>query len=68
MKTLALCAGLLFTVTSNADSPARANLIGAHVKDASRGSPLLICEYARAGAKFEILSRNGNCAPYIDVE
>jgi hypothetical protein len=67
LKTLALCVGLLLTATTNADSPARANLIGAHVKGVSRGSPLLICEYLGAGTKFEILSRNGNCAPYIDV-
>jgi hypothetical protein len=28
----------------------------------------LICEYSGAGAKFEILSQTGKCAPYITIQ
>lgn len=68
MKTLALCAGLLFAVSANAESSSRATLIGQHLNRSFPGSPLLICEYSGSRAKFEILSQNGKCAPYIDVQ
>jgi hypothetical protein len=67
LKTLAFCAGLLFAVSANAGFTARATLIGQHLNASFAGSPLLICEYAGARAKFEILSQNGKCAPYINV-
>jgi hypothetical protein len=68
MKTLALCAGLLFAVAANAELATRATLIGAHVNMSFAGSPLLICEYSGARANFEILAQSGRCAPYIDVQ
>ncbi|MDP9013227.1 MAG: hypothetical protein M3O41_11330 [Pseudomonadota bacterium] len=68
MKTLTVCAGLLYAVSANAGFGARANLIGQHVNRSFAGSALLICEYSGAGAKFEILSQNGKCAPYIKVQ
>ena len=68
MRTLALCAGLLFAVSANAAFSARATLIGQHLNRSFPGSPLLICEYSGSRAKFEILSQNGKCAPYIDVQ
>jgi hypothetical protein len=55
-------------MTTNAVPAARASLVGAHVKGSTHGTSLLVCEYAGASAKFEILSQNGACAPYIDVE
>jgi hypothetical protein len=67
LKTLAMCAGLLFAITANAESAGRATLIGQHLNGYFDGSPLLICEYAGARAKFEILSQNGKCARYIKV-
>jgi hypothetical protein len=68
MKMLACCVGLLFALTANAAFSARATLIGQHVNGSFAGSPLLICDYASSSAKFEILSQNGKCAPYIDVQ
>jgi hypothetical protein len=68
LKTLTFCAGLLFAVSANAEFSARATLIGQHLNRSFAGSPLLICEYSGAGAKFEILSQNGKCAPYINLQ
>jgi len=67
MKTLVLCAGLLLTLSANAEFTERAALVGQHVSGSFGGSSLLICEYSGTRARFEILSRSGTCAPYIDV-
>jgi hypothetical protein len=68
LKALAFWAGVLFAVTANAEFTARATLIGQHLSGYFDGTPLLICEYAGSRAKFEILSQNGKCAPYIKVQ
>jgi hypothetical protein len=68
LKTLALLAGLLVAVSANAAFTSRAKLVGQHVNRAFAGDPLLICEYSGAGAKFEILSQTGKCAPNITLQ
>lgn len=74
MKTLTFCAGLLFAISANAGFSAhagfsaRATLIGQHLNRSFAGSPLLICEYSGEAAKFEILSQNGKCAPYLAIQ
>jgi hypothetical protein len=68
MKTLLLCAGLLCAVAANAETTERAVLIGQHVSGSFAGNPLLICEYSGARARFEILSQNGACAPFLYVQ
>ena len=68
MKTLALLTGLLIAASANAAFGSRATLIGQHVNRAFAGEPLLICEYSGAGARFELLSQSGKCAPYITVQ
>jgi predicted Rdx family selenoprotein len=68
MKTLTLLTGLLVAVSANAAFTLRATLVGQHLNSAFAGDPLLICEYSGAGAKFEILSQTGKCAPYITIQ
>jgi hypothetical protein len=58
----------MFAVSANAGFSTRAALIGQHLRGSFAGAPLLICEYSGAVAKFEILSQNGKCAPYINVQ
>jgi hypothetical protein len=67
VKTVLLCAALLLTVTANAASESRATLTGQRTDASFRGGPLLICEYAGARARFEILAQSGKCAPQITV-
>ena len=68
MKTLTLLTGLMVAVSANAAFTSRATLVGQHVNRAFPGDALLICEYSGAGAKFEILSHTGKCAPYITLQ
>jgi hypothetical protein len=68
LKTLALLMGLSAAVSANAAFSSRATLIGQHVNRAFAGDPLLICEYSGAGARFQILSQTGKCAPYITIQ
>ncbi len=68
MKTLTLLTGLMVAVSANAAFTSRATLVGQHLNHAFPGDPLLICEYSCAGAKFEILSQTGKCAPYITIQ
>jgi hypothetical protein len=68
MKKLAMCLGVLFAVAANASLSSRAALVGQHTVASSAGGSALICEYAGARAKFEILAQHGNCAAYIDVQ
>jgi hypothetical protein len=68
LKTLAICAGLLFALAASAGSTARAALVGRHLNGYYQGAPLLICEYSGPRARYEILSQNGKCAPYINVQ
>jgi hypothetical protein len=68
LKTLTLLTGLLVAVSANSAITSRATLVGQHVNRAFAGDPLLICEYLGAGAKFEILSQTGECAPYIIIQ
>jgi hypothetical protein len=67
MKTLTLLTGVLFAISASAHFNARATLIGRHVTTHA-GAAILICEYSGARAKFEIMSQNGTCAPYINVQ
>jgi hypothetical protein len=68
LKTLVLCAGILVALSANAQPSARAALIGKQVNTSNANGPLLICKYVSPNAKFEILSQNGKCAPYINVQ
>lgn len=68
MKKLILLTGLLVAVSANAAFTSRATLVGQHFNSAFAGDPLLICEYSGAGARYEILSQTGKCAPYITIQ
>jgi hypothetical protein len=68
LKTLTLLTVLLVAVSANAAIASRATLVGQHLNHTFAGDPLLICEYSGAGAKFEILSQTGRCAPYITIQ
>lgn len=67
MKTLTLLTGVLFAISASAHFNARAALVGKHVTTHA-GSAILICEYSGERARFEIMSQNGTCAPYINVQ
>jgi hypothetical protein len=55
-------------LSANAQPAARAALTARQVTNSRANGPLLICKYVSPNAKFEILSQNGKCAPYINVQ
>jgi hypothetical protein len=68
MKMFAVLAGLVLAAPAGAALSARAALTGQHVSGSFAGAPLLICEYSTPHAKFEIVSQDGACAPYLTVQ
>lgn len=55
-------------LSATAQPAARAALTARQVNNSHANGPLLICKYVSPNAKFEILSQNGKCAPYINVQ
>lgn len=67
MKTSALRAGISLAAAANAQSLARAPLVGLHADGSSGGAPWLIRDCLGAHAHLEILSQDGQCAPHATV-
>jgi hypothetical protein len=68
MKILAFALGsLLAGAAGAADSP-RAELVGQRLISSYPGSPILVCRYRTAKAKYEVLAAASSCAPYLALE
>ncbi|MGD0501290.1 MAG: hypothetical protein ABSD02_00990 [Steroidobacteraceae bacterium] len=67
MKAIAICAGLLIALSANAQDPLRAKLVGQRVVSSYPGTPILVCQYAGPGAKYEVVASAGTCARYIKL-
>jgi len=68
VKTIALCAGVLFALAGHAGAAERAVLVGERVIASYPGSPILICQYAGPEARYEIVSpKNARCARYLPL-
>ena len=67
MKAIAICAGLLLALSASAQDPLRAKLVGQRVVDSYPGTPILVCQYAAPGAKYEVVASTGSCARYIEL-
>ncbi len=67
MKTMILCAGLLFALSANAEVGVRAVLVGQRVVSSYPGTPILICRYAGPEANYEIVAPKSRCARYFKL-
>jgi hypothetical protein len=67
MKAITICAGLLIALSASAQDTFRAKLVGQRVVSTYPGTPILVCQYAGAGAKYEIVASAGSCARYITL-
>ena len=67
MKTLILCAGLLFALSANAEVTVRAVLVGRRVVSSYPGTPILICRYAGPEANYEIVAPKARCARHFKL-
>jgi hypothetical protein len=67
MKAIAICAGLLIALSAAAQDPARAKLVGRRVVSSYPGAPILVCQYAGAGATYEVVASTATCARYLKL-
>jgi hypothetical protein len=67
MKTIAICAGLLIALSAAAQEPLRAKLVGQRIVRSYPGSPILVCQYAGPGAKYEVVASTATCARYLEL-
>jgi hypothetical protein len=65
MRSIAVAVGLLIALTANAEEGSRAQLVGQRVVSSYPGSPILICQYRAAEAKYEVVAASDHCAPYL---
>jgi hypothetical protein len=68
MKITTLALGLLIAAAAAAADSPRAELVGQRTISSYPGSPILICRYRTAQAKYEVVAASASCAPYLALE
>ena len=68
MKITLLALGLLIAGAAGAADSPRAELVGQRVISSFPGSPILVCRYRTALAKYEVVASSASCAPYLALE
>jgi hypothetical protein len=68
MKILAFAFGALLAGAAGAADGPRAELVGQRVISSYPGSPILVCRYRTAEAKYEVVAASASCAPYLALE
>ena len=68
MKSTAFALGLLIAGAAGAADGPRAELVGQRVISSFPGSPILVCRYRTAQAKYEVVAASASCAPYLALE
>jgi len=68
MKITAFALGLLIAGAAGAADTPRAELVGQRMVSSYPGSPILVCRYRTAQAKYEVVAVSASCAPYLALE
>ncbi len=68
MKIIAFALGTLLAGAAGAADSPRAELVGQRVISSYPGSPILICRYRTAEAKYEVVAAGTSCAPTLALE
>lgn len=68
MKITALALGVLLAGAAGASDGPRAELVGQRLIASYPGSPILVCRYRTAAAKYEVVASSAVCAPYLALE
>jgi hypothetical protein len=68
MKIIAFALGSLIAGAAGAADSPRAELVGQRVVSSYPGSPILVCRYRTAQAKYEVVAASASCAPYLALE
>jgi len=64
MKAIAFCLGLI-AASAYAGEPVQAKLVGQRVVTSFPGNPVLVCQYAGAEARYEVVASTRVCAPFF---
>ncbi len=67
MKAIAICAALLIALSAGAQDQLRAKLVGRRLVSSYPGTPILVCQYAGPGAKYEVVASAATCARYLKL-
>jgi len=68
MKITPFALGLLIAGAAGAADSPRAELVGQRVISSYPGSPILVCRYRTAQAKYEVVATSASCARYLALE
>jgi hypothetical protein len=68
MKIVAFALGLSIALAASAAETPRAKLVGQRTITSYPGSPILVCRYLTAQAKYEVVAASASCAPYLALE
>ena len=68
MKIIALALGLSVALGANAADSPQAKLVGQRMITSYPGSPILVCRYLTAQARYEVVATSSSCAPYLALE
>jgi hypothetical protein len=68
MKIIAFALGLSIALAASAAESPRAKLVGRRVIASYPGSPILVCRYLTAQARYEVVAAAASCAPYLVLE
>jgi hypothetical protein len=68
MKITTFALGLLIAGAAGATDSPRAELVGQRVISSYPGSPILVCRYRTAQAKYEVVAASASCARYLALE
>jgi hypothetical protein len=68
MKIATFALGLLIAGAAGAADGPRAELVGQRVISSYPGSPILVCRYRTAQAKYEVVAASASCAPFLALE
>jgi hypothetical protein len=68
MKIIALALTFFIAGAAGAADSPRAELVGQRVISSYPGSPILVCRYRTAEAKYEVVAATASCAPYLALE
>ena len=68
MKSTAFALGLLIAGAAGAADSPRAELVGQRVISSYPGSPILVCRYRTAQAKYDVVAASASCAPDLALE
>ena len=68
MKIIAFALGLSIALAASAADSPHAKLVGQRLITSYPGSPILVCRYLTAQARYEVVATSRSCPAYLALE